>query len=61
MKAFRQGLLLNLALTSILLLATVTEPDPSGMWEFWHGLVVRLPAHVLRGAHLIWDVATPLW
>jgi hypothetical protein len=59
-KALR-GLAMNLALTSILLTATVATPNVEGMVRFWYGLVARTPAHILRGAHFLWDVATPLW
>lgn len=59
--ALARGLAMNLALTSILLSATVTTPNVGGMIDFWRSFLLRLPAHILRGAHFIWDVATPLW
>lgn len=55
------GRLQAFILCCFMLGASIQTPSPTGMIDFWRSFLLRLPAHILRGAHFIWDVATPLW
>jgi hypothetical protein len=54
------GLWQNAVITVILLSVSVTEPNPRGMLNFWGGLLLRIPHHLMNGIQFLWNVA-PLW